>query len=307
MPFKGKSLNRPLTILFLLCLFLSPASTLAQEQELFLKISDTTDYPGESVTVPVFITNYNDTIAGFVIRFTLSDEIVAFQPAIITTGTVIQNWEVIDVRPDPENPLNLQVLGIADSYIKPMVTPGLPPHAGQKLLFKLLLNIQDIPDTVQNRTVSVEIISDITKTNFSSSDFRVIGLASDTTYDTLWFNCASWFFDSCVTWVQVPGPPADYMYVDSNIISWLDTTKVIYQNGSLTVKVPLCGDINGDLTVDITDITGLIGFLYLGNEPPVCQRAANTDGTPEGTLDISDITRLIQHLYINGAELLCPD
>jgi len=305
MPFGAKSLNVfwIFIILFISVISFSPAQ--AQSPELIVSISDTTNYPGEEVAVPVYIANFNDTISGFVMKLTLNNEVASFQPSIITEETLIAGWEFVDVRPVADAPHDLQITAIADTYFPPTHTLGFPPQTSQKLFFKLLLEIADIHDTASVRATDINIIPDITETNFSTSDFRLVGLVTDTTYDTLWFDCASWFFDSCVTWVQVPGPPADYMYVDSNIHAWLDTTVIIYDHGSLAALIPVCGDLTGEEVIDISDITRLIGFLYLGGEPPVCTLAANVNNSPDGTIDISDITRLIQNLYINGTPLEC--
>ncbi|MBN1211077.1 MAG: hypothetical protein JXA92_00735 [candidate division Zixibacteria bacterium] len=303
--FGAKSLNALwfIIVLFLTALVSTPVR--AQSPELIVSISDTTGYPGEEVFLPVYIANFNDTIAGFIMVLTLSNEVASFQPSIITEGTLIAGWEYIDVRLVADAPRDLQITALADAYFPPIHTPGFPPQASQKLLLKLLLKVAGLHDTVTVRTIDIDIIPDISKTNFSTSDFRVVGLVTDTTYDTLWFDCASWFFDSCVTWVQIPGPPADYMYVDSNIHAWLDTNAVIFDDGSLTALIPVCGDLTGEEVIDISDITRLIGFLYLQGEPPVCLLAADVNNSPDGTIDISDITRLIQNLYINGTPLRC--
>ena len=306
MPFGTKSLNFLLILIILFISLVSFSPVQAQSLELYVSISDSSDYPGETTVLPVYIANYNDTISGFVMTLTLSSEVASFQPSIITEGTLIANWEYIDVRPAADAPLDLHITGLADAYFPSTHTPGFPPLANQKLFFKLLLKVADLKDTASVRVCDIDIVPDIQKTNFSTSDFRLVGLVTDTTYDTLWYDCASWFFDSCVTWVQVSGPPADYMYVDTNIIAWLDTSAVYYEEGSLSAMVPVCGDLTGEGAVDISDITGLISFLYLNGEPPVCLLAANVDNSPDGTVDISDITRLIQNLYLSGTPLECP-
>jgi len=57
---------------------------------------------------------------------------------------------------------------------------------------------------------------------------------------------------------------------------------------------------------DISDITRLIDFLYLSNDPLCCPEEADVNGTG-GLPDISDITRLIDYLYLSHAPLVpCP-
>lgn len=57
--------------------------------------------------------------------------------------------------------------------------------------------------------------------------------------------------------------------------------------------------------VDISDLSELIGYLYIDFKPLTCQTTANTDGDPDGGVDISDLARLIDYLYINFTPLAC--
>ena len=66
----------------------------------------------------------------------------------------------------------------------------------------------------------------------------------------------------------------------------------------------ICGDINGDETINIFDVTGLIGFLYLEGEPPVSMDDADVNN--DGNVNIFDITYLIGFLYLEGPEPNCP-
>lgn len=57
--------------------------------------------------------------------------------------------------------------------------------------------------------------------------------------------------------------------------------------------------------VDISDLSELLGYLYIDFQPLTCQTTANTDGDPGGGVDISDLARLIDYLYINFTPLAC--
>jgi hypothetical protein len=69
------------------------------------------------------------------------------------------------------------------------------------------------------------------------------------------------------------------------------------------------GDANNDGTVNILDITYLIGYLYLMGSPPPCMY----EGDPNAncTVNILDITYLIAYLYQGGpvpaCAASCPD
>ena len=81
---------------------------------------------------------------------------------------------------------------------------------------------------------------------------------------------------------------------------------MVIDDGSVTVMLSTCGNVNGNGNIDIADITALISYLYLGGDPPPVLRVANVNGTPDGTIDISDITGIIAHLYLDHRELNCP-
>jgi len=308
MPFGGKSLKlAPAIILFLLSLILVP-NLIAQTPEIIINISDTTGYPGETSFITVYLTNYNDSISGFGIRFILDrSDIISFRPEVDTSGMLTSGWEFIYPQLLNNDPLDFQVIGIANTYSPSFITPPIPPHQTPQPLIRIPVDIADLPDTAFNRQVTLDIGVDLAYLEFVTEDYRTIGLLTDTLVDTLWYACNSWQEDSCLFWMEVAGPPADSMYIDSTVIGWLDTTVIIVDDGSMTALVPTCGDMNGNIDVDIADITRLISHLYLGGEPPVCMRAANVNGSPDGTVDISDITRLIQFLYMNGDDLECPE
>jgi len=68
----------------------------------------------------------------------------------------------------------------------------------------------------------------------------------------------------------------------------------------------ICGDVNhSGGEPDISDITAMIAFLYLGGDDLEYPEAANVNGSPDGTIDITDITHLIRFMYMDGTPLTC--
>jgi hypothetical protein len=61
----------------------------------------------------------------------------------------------------------------------------------------------------------------------------------------------------------------------------------------------MSGNIDCDPSgkVDIADLTRLLDYLYISQQPLCCPSAANVDG--HGWIDISDLTRLIDYLYLS--------
>ncbi|MBI5265865.1 MAG: right-handed parallel beta-helix repeat-containing protein [candidate division Zixibacteria bacterium] len=64
-----------------------------------------------------------------------------------------------------------------------------------------------------------------------------------------------------------------------------------------------CGDVDVSGNVDISDVTALISYLFLGGPPPVPLEAAEVDPSPG--IDISDLTYLIDHLFIRVLPVPC--
>ncbi|MBI5267695.1 MAG: hypothetical protein HY851_10730 [candidate division Zixibacteria bacterium] len=77
-----------------------------------------------------------------------------------------------------------------------------------------------------------------------------------------------------------------------------------YVSGSACV----CGNVDGsyDGSVDISDLSRLIDFLFINMTPLSCKRAGNVDGSPDGGVDISDLSALINFLFLTGTPLTCP-
>jgi hypothetical protein len=64
-----------------------------------------------------------------------------------------------------------------------------------------------------------------------------------------------------------------------------------------------CGDIDGNWTRNILDITYLINFLYMGGPAPVSMDHADVDSS--GEVNILDVVYLINYLYQEGPEPNC--
>jgi len=66
----------------------------------------------------------------------------------------------------------------------------------------------------------------------------------------------------------------------------------------------MCGDPNGDYTVNIFDITYLISFLYLDGPAPIDMNSADVNS--DLSVNIFDITYIISYLYRDGPDPDCP-
>lgn len=236
------------------------------------------------------------------------DTVTRFVGNFDTTGTLISGWELVSSSSVSGTPFDVRVVGTADLLGGP-ITPGFPPQQGG-VLFRLLGDVFNIPDTATDRTVNIVPQSFLEFFNFSRCDGSSIGIIPQEILDTNLFLCLQWAPDSttCLAWTQVFAPPFDSMEVVLDTIPILDTNKVKLNAGTLTVLSGVCGNLDCDQnnTVDIADLTVLIDHLFI-SFTPLCSAVglANIDCDPNNTIDIADLTVLIDHLFINFTPLCC--
>jgi hypothetical protein len=66
----------------------------------------------------------------------------------------------------------------------------------------------------------------------------------------------------------------------------------------------MAGDVTGDAAVDLADVSALVDFMFLW-VPLDNPAAANVNGSPDDSVDISDLTYLVRYLYAGGAPPAC--
>lgn len=77
--------------------------------------------------------------------------------------------------------------------------------------------------------------------------------------------------------------------------------EIPFVDETCTVTLPstaIRGDVNGDQTVDIDDVTALISYVLNGDSSSINMEAA--DSYPDGRIDIDDVTALISFV-LNGS------
>lgn len=87
----------------------------------------------------------------------------------------------------------------------------------------------------------------------------------------------------------------------------------VVESGLFTVLPDCCKGLKGnvddspDNQVDISDLSVLLGYLYLENYSTLpCFSEADLDQPPDGVVDISDLSLLIDYLYIHPGESPLP-
>jgi hypothetical protein len=76
-------------------------------------------------------------------------------------------------------------------------------------------------------------------------------------------------------------------------------------NGRVTLIGHRSGDLNGDGTVNVADLTYLVDYLFGGGPAPCIEEAGDVDGNC--TTNVADIGYLVNYLYDGGpAPVSCP-
>ncbi len=86
------------------------------------------------------------------------------------------------------------------------------------------------------------------------------------------------------------------------------TSFIIFLGGGVDIlpndAEVVCGNINGDCTINIFDVVYLIGYLYLDGPPPDPLESADVNN--DGAINIFDVAYLISFLYLGGSPPTCP-
>jgi len=67
----------------------------------------------------------------------------------------------------------------------------------------------------------------------------------------------------------------------------------------------ICGDVDRNGSINVLDLTYLIGYLYLEGDPPDPPESGDVDNS--GLHNVLDLTYLIRYLYMDGEAPICPE
>jgi len=129
---------------------------------------------------------------------------------------------------------------------------------------------------------------------------RIFDLSWDGSYRMGWktttpengWNDAAVYLGAPHTWIPIHYPPGHEFYVDSN----LDLAFAITTEANCDCEP---GEVNADGTINIFDITDLISYLYLDDDPPTPYEICSGDMNCDCVVNIFDITGLISYLYLD--------
>ncbi len=295
-------------------------SAIARSPDLVVRVGHILAPAGaEAVSVPIYMENYSDTVAAFelwlipsnpdVFEFHDPTGLKATPVGFDTSGTLISGWQFIEARSLTETGLDAKITARANTLFPPH-THGIGyPQYGAIPLIKVLADVYELPPMPIALTAEIVIMANnLDNFNFSDEMGNSIGVIIDTVVDTTCWDCMQWLPPPddtiCLAWEPVPGTTGDSCVEESYLVGTLDTSRVHIHDGSLTVFT--CGDVNGDLAVNIFDITDVISYLYLGVEPYIYLPWIG-DVNGDGDINIFDITSLIAYCYQDGNDPICDE
>ncbi|RKX24180.1 MAG: hypothetical protein DRP45_08805 [Candidatus Zixiibacteriota bacterium] len=298
-------------IMLTLVLTLSPG-TVRAELELEITTLDVMGLPGDqNIPVEVWIKNYTDTVAGFELWFQLGHPGMAqFEIAVDTSLSLISGWDFLDVRSVAGSDQNVKVTALADITV-PFLDRGFAPQDAGKRLFTLLVSIPSEPDPYANPVVPIHVATVIEHFGFTTPQGQSLGISIEEIVDTSYFVCVVWGpppVNECLEYEQVPYPPYDSIYIKTEYIGYVDSSKIAFVDGSATVAPVVCGNIDGSFDEMVTgaDLSLLVHHLFIDLEPLQLAILGNIDGQPGG-VDGTDLSWLIANLFIDFRELECAD
>nr|MBN2276769.1 dockerin type I repeat-containing protein [candidate division Zixibacteria bacterium] len=293
--------------LIICCIFiLIPDPARAQFPDLVVRVNDTSVSIGQDqVIIPVSMSNYADTIAGFLLTLDNDrpDLLDLANGVLDTTGTLVSGWQVI--YKSSYGTTGIQITAIANATHPPYVSGIAYPQVGEIPLVKIVTDISTDSLLSVPQIATIEIIKEYQYFNFSDPNGKSIGLAYDTILDTSYYNCLEWEVTPggdtvCNDWEEVPEPPADTTVIGPKYINHhLDTSMVYMLDGEIIfpprTSCQFMGDANDDGVINILDVTYMINYLYRGaSSPPLPDQA---DVNCSCQLNILDATCILSYIY----------
>jgi len=264
--FQGLKMSRYFVAISLAALLTISAGYAQDSIELEVIVEDVTAFPGEqNVTIPIYMINYADTVIAFQVWLVFDRPDIAEFQMAFDSSGTLISGWE-SVAINSLGGFNYDVLITATANDIPPYTNGIAPQDGELPLIKIIADVYDIPDTMTDRTAGIYVMAQQPDHFcFTDQDFNCIGI----------------------------------------IEGELDTTKVAITNGSLTVLLPICGDIDGsDGNPNVADLIYFVGYLFFEEPPPPVMDMANVDG--DNGINVADLIYLVEFMFFDGPAPDCP-
>ncbi len=323
--FKGSpSLMMALVLLAIVVLF--GTSSQAQER-LVITINDAVAGPGEQTMLEVSLGNPVDEILGFQLHLVLHRNDVAnfviveddgrYFAEVDTVGTLLSGSTWITAEAVSAGELGLDLL-VTGSTEWPSAPEYLQPQSGA-VLFRVPIQMQSPtpPRPAERTALALVDIGFKRWFSFPTPTGESIGWTTELVADTNYYMCTApepppgtgcneW--ESVFQW-ECPDGECDSVEVVMIDVAVFDESQVTILDGSVTMHVWTCGDVNGDGNVTISDISRIIDHLFISRPEidPIEGGNANCSDEYPTELTIGDISTLIDHLFIDANPLCCQE
>ncbi len=225
-----------------------------------------------------------------------------------TSGTLLSGWDLVRAESVGEDGADMKITALAQ-WPPPPYSAGIGfPQDGTIPLIRLLVDFEDISDTMTNREVPISVRAEaLEDLHFIDPQAAYTAVQTDTLCDTTYYDCALWLEPGveCLVWQQVTSPEADSSIIDCMPAYSFDPALVATTDGVMTLFDVICGDINSSMAPpDISDLTFLVEYFFGGGPPPRFDRVADMDHSE--VVDISDLTYMVDYLFGGGPAPNCP-
>ena len=303
---------------------LTPA---AAQERLIISVGDAVGDPGEQAILEVSLANPLDEIAAIDMHLALSTCCIGsfvvesveeghYWLEIDTVGTLLSGCESVSAQAMTTGEMALDLRLTANSQWT-SAAHGLLPQGGG-VLFRAPISLDPDPDP--GHGFRADVWFDLLNKqwfSFSTPGGEAIGWTTEEVPDTNYYMCVSPGPPPdypCYEWVKVhqwecPPEGCDSVGVSIVTIPVIDESQVIIDHGSVTVEGWMCGDVNGDDDLTISDISLVIDHLFINRIPLDLVEAGNANCSEEWpvVLTIGDISALIDRLFVTRTPLCCEE
>jgi hypothetical protein len=275
----------------------------------------TTPLHNNHIVLPVLMSNFHDSIAGFVllvtssygqfVRFAVESQVGdVFSAKFDTVGTRCRGFKYLQARiQDTLLRSQVKVVGLCDPD-SPRVVKPIPPGSGT--LLNLIMETNGTLGDSLCDSITVVLQLNRYQTSFSDPASGTIGcnyvMETDTTHPG---GCKIYapppHADSCIGWW-------DTVLVHRLRCVSIDTLRRVLMDGSCDFVCCQCGDANGNGAVNISDAVFLVSYIFSGGPAPgPCGGNSHGLGDANGNnaINISDAVYLIAYIFSGGAAPHC--
>lgn len=293
------------SLFILLALPISPARSQTAQPRLTVEVENSYIGPYDTTGwLTVYLTNPYDSIEGVELRIRSADTSrLQFIQGWDTTGTLVSGWRTVYATAFPGDVR----LGALANFPLPFVWQYIVPSSLPRPLIRYQYKVKGARPEAALAYIHVD--SSLEDFGFSDPSPNLIGLVTETVYDTVCFRCLYRDSLGCYNYEEVFEPPCDSIGFRPRYESRYDTAQIHTISGSIFLD-DCCAGTRGNLSfdaadlVDLTDLSRLIGYLVVHSEALPCFNESDINGS--GLIDLTDLSMLIGFLIAGAPLPACP-